>query len=155
MPKEKRFWLLKSEPTCYSIDNLQKDGTTFWSGVRNYQARNYMRDDMEPGDGVLFYHSSADPTGVAGIAEVVSEGYPDHTALDPEDDHYDPKSTPGNPIWMMVDVKFVRKFKELIPLSELKETPGLEKMMVIQRGSRLSVQPVTEEEWKIVTKMRK
>jgi predicted RNA-binding protein with PUA-like domain len=155
MPKPKRFWLLKSEPTCYSIDNLQKDGTTFWSGVRNYQARNYMRDDMEPGDGVLFYHSSADPTGVAGIAEVVSEGYPDHTALDPDDDHYDPKSKPGNPIWMMVDVKFVRKFKELIPLSELKETPGLEKMMVIQRGSRLSVQPVTEEEWNIVTKMGK
>ncbi|MBS1910608.1 MAG: EVE domain-containing protein [Bacteroidetes bacterium] len=155
MPAKKNYWLLKSEPDCYSIDDLQRDGTTFWSGVRNYQARNYMRDEMKPGDGVLFYHSSAEPPGVAGIAEIAREGYADATALDPKDDHYDPKSTQENPIWMMVDVKFVKKFKELIPLNELKETPGLEKMMVTQRGSRLSVQPVTEEEWKIVTKMRK
>jgi len=153
--KTRRYWLLKSEPDCYSIDDLQRDGTTFWSGVRNYQARNFMRDEMKPGDGVLYYHSSAEPPGVAGLAEVVREGYPDHTALDPEDDHYDPKSTPENPIWMMVDVKFVKKFSGIIPLSELKETAGLEKMMVTQRGSRLSVQPVTPEEWKIVTKMRK
>lgn len=153
--KTQKFWLLKSEPDCYSIDDLQRDGTTFWSGVRNYQARNFMRDEMKPGDGVLYYHSSAEPPGVAGLAEVVREGYPDHTALDPEDDHYDPKSTPENPIWMMVDVKFVKKFSGIIPLSELKETAGLEKMMVTQRGSRLSVQPVTPEEWKIVTKMRK
>lgn len=156
MPSLKRnYWLLKSESDCYSIDDLERDGTTFWSGVRNYQARNYMRDDMKPGDGVLFYHSSADPTGVAGIAEIAREGYADHTALDPKDDHYDPKATAENPIWMMVDVKFVKKFKETIPLAKLKETPGLEKMMVIQRGSRLSVQPVTEDEWKIVTKMGK
>lgn len=155
MPAKKNYWLLKSEPDCYSIDDLQRDGTTFWSGVRNYQARNFMRDEMKPGDGVLFYHSSAEPPGVAGIAEIAREGYADKTALDPKDDHYDPKATAENPIWMMVDVRFVKKFKELIPLTELKETPGLEKMAVIQRGQRLSVQPVTEEEWKIVTKMRK
>jgi predicted RNA-binding protein with PUA-like domain len=154
MPSKKNYWLLKSEPDCYSIDDLQRDGTTHWSGVRNYQARNFMRDLMKPGDGVLFYHSSAEPTGVAGIAEITREGYPDHTALDPDDDHFDPKATPENTIWCMVDVKFVGKFDETIPLARLKETPGLEKMMVTQRGSRLSVQPVTEEEWKIVMKMR-
>lgn len=155
MPKEKRFWLLKSEPDCYSIDDLARDGATTWTGVRNYQARNYMRDDMKPGDGVLFYHSSAQPPGVAGLAEIAAPGYPDQTALDPKDDHYDPKATPENPIWMTVDVKFVKKLASVIPLNELKEQPGLERMMVIQKGSRLSVQPVTEEEWKIVTKMRK
>jgi len=147
------YWLLKSEPDCYSIDDLQRDGATFWSGVRNYQARNFMRDLMKPGDGVLFYHSGSMPPGVAGIAEIVREGYADHTALDPDDDHFDPKSTPENPIWSMVDVRFVRRFGELIPLGTLKETPGLEMMMVNQRGSRLSVQPVTEEEWEIVMRL--
>jgi predicted RNA-binding protein with PUA-like domain len=155
MPNQtRRYWLLKSEPDCYSIDDLRRDGQTFWSGVRNYQARNFMRDDMKPGDGVLFYHSSAEPPGVAGIAEIVSTGYADHTALDPDDDHYDPKHTPENPIWMMVDVKFVRKFSEPLPLAELKETSGLENMVVTKRGSRLSVQPVTEQDWEIVTMMR-
>ena len=153
MPAKKNYWLLKSEPDCYSIDDLERDGTTCWSGVRNYQARNFMRDLMKPGDGVLFYHSSAEPPGVAGLAEIASAGYPDHTALDPDDDHFDPKATPENTIWCMVDVKFVRKLREPIPLASLKETPGLEKMVVTQRGSRLSVQPVTEEEWKIVTGM--
>ncbi|MEO5931400.1 MAG: EVE domain-containing protein [Candidatus Kapaibacterium sp.] len=151
----RRFWLLKSEPDCYSIDDLQRDGATFWSGIRNYQARNYMRDDMKPGDGVLFYHSNAEPPGIAGIAEVVREGYGDHTALDPADDHHDLKSTPENPIWTMVDIRFVRKFKNFLPLPVLKETPGLEKMVVIQRGSRLSVQTVSEQEWKIVEKLGK
>lgn len=145
------YWLLKSEPDCYSIDDLQRDGHTYWSGVRNYQARNYMRDAMKPGDGVLFYHSGAEPPCVAGIAEVAREGYDDHTALDPDDDHFDPKATPENGIWSMVDVRFVRKFAEPIPLAVLKGTPGLERMVVTQRGSRLSVQPVTEEEWRIVT----
>jgi predicted RNA-binding protein with PUA-like domain len=148
-----RYWLLKSEPDCYSIDDLQRNGTTFWSGVRNYQARNFMRDEMKPGDGVLFYHSSAEPPGIAGIAEIISEGYPDHTALDPDDDHFDPKHTPENPIWMMVDVKFVKKLDEPIPLSQLKATAGLEEMMVTKRGSRLSVQPVTEREWGVVMGM--
>ncbi len=155
MPANRNYWLLKSEPDCYSIDDLQRDGATCWSGVRNYQARNYMRDLMKPGDGVLFYHSSAQPPGIAGLGEIAREGYADTTALDPKDDHYDPKATSENPIWSMVDVKFVKKFGEVIPLNELKSAPGLEKMMVIQKGSRLSVQPVTEEEWKIVTKMRK
>lgn len=155
MNMPRRYWLLKSEPDCYSIDDLERDGTTFWSGVRNYQARNFMRDDMNPGDGVLFYHSGAEPPCIAGIAEVASTGYPDHTALDPGDDHFDPKQTPENPIWIMVDVKFIRKLNRPIALSQLRGIPGLEKMMVTQRGSRLSVQPVTDQEWKIVSRMGK
>jgi predicted RNA-binding protein with PUA-like domain len=151
----RRYWLLKSEPDCYSIDDLARDGVTHWSGVRNYQARNFMRDDMKPGDGVLFYHSSAEPPGVAGLAEITSEGYGDHTALDPKDDHFDPKATVDDPIWSMVDVKFVRKFDEIIPTAELKATPGLEDMFVLRRGQRLSVMPVTEQEWKIVTALRR
>lgn len=151
----KRYWLMKTEPQSYSIDDLKRDGTTFWNGVRNYQARNFMRDDMKPGDGVLFHHSSADPPGIYGIAEVVKSAYPDHTQFDPESKYFDPKATPDNPIWFMVDLKFVRKFAAPIPLSDLKETAGLEDMMVTKRGSRLSVQPVTADEWKIVTGMRK
>lgn len=151
----KKFWLIKSEPDCYSIDDLQRDGQTFWSGVRNYQARNFMRDLMKIGDGVLYYHSSVEPPSVAGLAEVCSESYPDFTALDPDDDHFDPKHTPDNPIWMMVDVKFVRKFDQPITLAEIKAMPGLENMVLTQRGSRLSVQPVTAQEWEIVTAMRK
>jgi predicted RNA-binding protein with PUA-like domain len=149
----RRYWLLKSEPDCYSIDDLERDGTTHWSGVRNYQARNFMRDEMKPGDGVIFYHSSAEPPGVAGFAEIAREGYADHTALDPDDDHFDPKATPENPIWMMVDVKFVRKLPATIPLAKLKETPGLEAMEVTKRGSRLSVQRVSREEFEIVSKL--
>lgn len=152
MPTPK-YWLMKTEPESYSIDDLKNDGKTFWSGVRNYQARNFMRDEMKPGDGVLFYHSNADPSGVAGIARVVKAGYADHTAQDPDDSHYDPKATKENPIWYMVDIAFVRQFKHLVSLEELKRTPGLENMMVIQRGSRLSVQPVTEKEFKIVEKL--
>lgn len=156
MPKSPRnYWLLKSEPDCYSIDDFARDGVTHWSGVRNYQARNFMRDEMKPGDGVLFYHSSAEPPGVAGIGEIASAGYGDHTALDPKDDHFDPKATVDNPIWTMVDVKFVRKFDRVISTTELKATPGLEDMLVLKRGQRLSVMPVTPQEWKIVTALRK
>jgi len=156
MPKTPRkYWLLKSEPDCYSIDDLARDGVTHWSGVRNYQARNFMRDEMRPGDGVLFYHSSAEPPGVAGVAEIASAGYGDHTALDPDDDHFDPKATADEPIWTMVDVKFVRKFGEVVSTAELKSTPGLEEMLVLRRGQRLSVMPVTEQEFRIVTKLRK
>jgi predicted RNA-binding protein with PUA-like domain len=155
MPKTPRkFWLLKSEPTCYSIDDFARDGVTHWSGVRNYQARNFMRDEMKPGDGVLFYHSSAEPPGIAGVAEIASAGYGDHTALDPKDDHFDPKTTADEPIWVMVDVKFVRKFDEVISTAELKSTPGLEEMLVLRRGQRLSVMPVTEAEWRIVEGLR-
>jgi predicted RNA-binding protein with PUA-like domain len=141
---------MKSEPNVYSIADLQREGRTFWDGVRNYQARNLMRDDMRVGDGVLFYHSSAQPMGIYGVAEVVREGYPDHTAFDPADPHYDPKSDPANPTWIMVDIGYVGTFKSPITLATLKQTPGLDNMGVVQRGSRLSVQPVSRQEWEII-----
>jgi predicted RNA-binding protein with PUA-like domain len=140
---------MKSEPDVFSINDLKAYNVTCWDGVRNYQARNYMKHEMKVGDKVLFYHSSADPSGVAGIAEVVKEAYPDYTAFDPKDDHYDPKSDPKKPIWYMVDVKFVKAFNSVIPLSTLRKTPGLENMLLLRHG-RLSVQPVTTEEWKII-----
>ena len=153
MARKKKYWLMKSEPGAYSISDLKRDGKTCWDGVRNYQARNIMRDDMKVGDGVLFYHSREKPMGVYGIAEIVGEAYPDDAAFDPKDKHYDPKSDPANPTWMMVDVGYVATLAEPITLDTLKQTPGLEKMMVIQRGSRLSVQPVTKKEWDIVIGM--
>jgi len=142
---------MKSEPDCFSIDDLTKapKKTTSWDGVRNYQARNFMRS-MEIGDQVFFYHSSVEPACVVGVAEVAKKAYPDHTALDPKDGHFDPKATPGNPIWEMVDIKFVRKFDEPLTLEDLRDVKGLEKMELLRRGSRLSVQPVTAAEWKIV-----
>ena len=153
----KRFWLFKTEPDCFSIDDLAaaKQQTSSWDGVRNYQARNLLRDDIKAGDEVLFYNSSAKPTGIAGLAVVSRGGYPDHTAWNPESEHFDPKASPKNPIWYMVDVTFVSKLRETLPLSVLKKTPGLEKMMVNQRGARLSVQPVTPAEWKIVLRLMK
>jgi len=151
MPQKRQYWLLKSEPTCYSFDDLKRDGSTPWTGIRNYQARNYMKDQMRPGDRALFYHSSADPTAIVGICEVVSTAIADETAMDPKDDHYDPKATPQNPIWYCVEVKYVKPLKEPITLQEARKMKGLEKMVLLQKGSRLSVQPVTEEEWKIIT----
>ncbi len=144
---------MKSEPNVYSIADLQRDGSTCWDGVRNYQARNFMRDEMRVGDGVLFYHSRVKPMGIYGVAEVVREAYPDDTAFDPSDPHYDPKSDPAHPTWMMVDIGYVGTFKEPITLETLKSTPGLEQMMVIRRGSRLSVQPVSREEWDLIMKL--
>ena len=129
---------------------MERDGRTHWDGIRNYQARNFMRDDMMPGDLAFFYHSNAKPPGIAGIVEIVRPGYPDHTQFDPDDKHYDPKSTPEEPRWVMVDVEFRKRFDEYISLTTLKETEGLEDMMVTKRGSRLSVQPVEPEEWKRV-----
>lgn len=146
----KQYWLMKSEPDVYSIDDLRADGTCFWEGVRNYQARNLLRDQIKKGDGVLFYHSNARPPGVAGVAKVVRPGYPDHTAFDPESPYYDPKSDPESPRWFMVDVAFVEAFAEIIPLSVLQATPELDDMMVTKKGMRLSVQPVSPQEWKIV-----
>lgn len=145
-------WLLKSEQDVFSFDDLLKapKKTTCWDGVRNYQARNTLRDLMKKGDKVFFYHSNSEPTGIAGICEVVKEGYPDHTALDPTHDHFDPKSTPAAPIWVMVDVKAVRKLPRVVTLAELKGVKGLEEMVLLQKGSRLSVQPVTAAEWAIV-----
>ncbi|HWN42220.1 MAG TPA: EVE domain-containing protein [Thermoanaerobaculia bacterium] len=149
----KRYWLLKCEPAAYTIEDLERDGTTTWEGVRNFQARNSMRDDMKKGDGVLFYASNAEPSGVSGIAEVAKPGYPDPYAFVKGHKYHDPKSDPDNPTWYMVDIRFVERFPEIIPLSTLKETPGLENMVVNQKGSRLSVQPVTKEEFAIVRKL--
>jgi predicted RNA-binding protein with PUA-like domain len=145
---------MKSEPESFSIDDLAKapKKITCWDGVRNYQARNFMRS-MEIGDQIFFYHSSVEPACVVGLAEVVKKAYPDHTALDPKDNHYDPKATPANPIWEMVDIKFVRKFDEPLTLEDLRAAKGLEKMELLRRGSRLSVQPVTDAEWKIVNNL--
>jgi predicted RNA-binding protein with PUA-like domain len=149
-----RYWLMKSEPDCFSIDHLAKEPkkTTCWSGVRNYQARNFMKE-MELGDRVFFYHSSAEPPSIVGVAEIVKTAYPDATALDPRDDHYDPKATPTKPIWEMVDIKFVRKFDVPLALGDLREVAALEKMELLRRGSRLSVQPVTAAEWKAVERL--
>lgn len=149
-----RHWLLKTEPESFSFDDLVRatNGTTCWDGVRNFQARNFMRDQMRVGDLVLIYHSNADPPAVAGIARVVRDAYPDHSAFDPSDDHFDPKSDPAAPTWMMVDVQAVRALRP-VPLGALRDTPGLESMELVQRGSRLSITPVTPAEWAIVTRL--
>ncbi|OYT70712.1 MAG: EVE domain-containing protein [Chloracidobacterium sp. CP2_5A] len=146
------YWLLKSEPSVFSIDDLRAapSQTTSWEGVRNYQARNFLRDAMRVGDLAFFYHSNAAPPGIAGVVEVTRAGYPDHTAFDPASRYYDPRSDPAQPTWFMVDVKLVRAFPRILPLEELKRTPGLENMLVTRRGARLSVQPVTEAEWRAV-----
>ena len=132
-----KYWLMKSEPTAYSIDDLERDGKTDWNGIRNFQARNFMRDEMKRGDKVLFYASSADPSGVSGLAEVTREGRPE----------------PKDPTWSMVEIRFVEKFPEVVPLDTLKKTRGLETMMVTRKGARLSVQPVTKGEFDIVVKL--
>lgn len=149
-----RYWLMKSEPDEFSIDDLQRVGQEPWSGVRNYQARNFMRDDMKPGDGVLFYHSNATPPGVAGIARVAGKAYPDPTQFDPESDYYDPKSTPDNPRWLLVDIAFDRKFKRLIALDEIKQhAEKLGDFALLRRGNRLSVMPVEKAQWNYLLKM--
>jgi len=149
------YWLFKSEPDTFSIDDLKSRGAKGepWDGVRNYQARNFLRDDARVGDLVLFYHSNTDPVGVAGVAKVVRAGYPDPFQFDKRNKYFDPKSKPESPTWITVDVGFVEKFAEVVALSTLKSMPGLEKMVVTQRGSRLSVQPVTKEEFEIVRKL--
>jgi predicted RNA-binding protein with PUA-like domain len=149
----RKFWLMKCEPSAYSIDDLARDGVTTWEGVRNYQARNFLRDQMQVGDGVLFYASNADPSGVTGLAEIARAGYPDAFAWKKGHKYFDAASTPDKPLWYLVDVKFVERFPGIIPLDVLKTTPGLEQMMVIRKGSRLSVQPVTKSEFDIVCKL--
>lgn len=150
-----RYWLVKSEPECFSIDHLAAapKQTTFWSGVRNYQARNMLRDDMKPGDRVLYYHSNAEPSAVVGLATVVRPGYPDHTAEEQSDDHYDPKHTKSNPIWYMVDIRFDEKFPRALALEELRGVPALKDMELLKRGSRLSVQPVRKPEFDAIVKL--
>ncbi len=146
------YWLMKSEPEEFSIDDLRARParTEPWDGVRNYQARNMMRDEMRKGDLVFFYHSNCETPGIAGIAKIVGEGYPDPTAFDPEDTHYDPKSDPQSPRWFLVDVKFVRKLKRLVPLSELKSKRALESLALVRRGNRLSIMPVTKKQWEFI-----
>ncbi len=146
----KRHWLMKCEPDAYTIDDLARDGTTSWEGVRNLQARNFLRDQMQVGDPVLFYASNAEPSGVAGLARVVRAGYPDTAALTPGHAYFDPKSRADAPTWFMVDIAFVERFRETVPLQTLRTTPGLEGLGAARKGDRLSVQPVTADEYRIV-----
>lgn len=146
------YWLMKTEPETFSIEDLAAMGSDHWDGVRNYQARNFMRDEMKEGDKVLIYHSGKFPA-VVGTARVVREGYPDHTAWDPSGRYYDPKSSPENPRWYMVDVGSAEKFAAPVPLARLRTVEGLEDMMLLRKGMRLSVQPVTESEYRIICEL--
>lgn len=150
-----KYWLMKSEPHVFSFDDLKNapNSTTHWDGVRNYRARNFMRDEMKVGDQVLYYHSNCDEPGVVGIAEVVKESYPDHTSWDPDSKYFDPKSTPDNPRWFMVDIKWKQALKRSVILKEMKATPELNDMLVVQKGQRLSVQPVAKEHFDKVIEM--
>jgi predicted RNA-binding protein with PUA-like domain len=151
----KRYWLMKCEPSAYTIDDLARDGQTSWEGVRNYQARNFMRDEMHEGDEVLFYASNADPSGVTGLARVARGGYPDSYAMKKGHKYFDPDSSKEKPTWYTVDLAFVERFPSIVSLDTLKATKGLENMMVVRKGSRLSVQPVTATEYAIVVKLGK
>ena len=153
---ERRYWLLKQEPESFSFDDLLRapDRTTCWDGVRNYQARNFMRDEMRLGDLAFYYHSNADPSAIAGVVEVVREAYPDHTAFDPADQHYDPASRRDAPTWLMVDVRAVERLDPPIALDELRQLAGLDGLELLRRGSRLSVQPVSAEHWRIIRTRR-
>jgi len=148
-----RYWLMTGEPAAYTIDDLARDGKTSWEGVRNYQARNFMRDDMQVGDPVLFYASNADPSGVTGLAAIARAGYPDHFAWKKGHKYFDEGTKKESPTWFMVDVAFVETFPEVVPLETLRATKGLEKMMVTQKGSRLSVQPCSKAEYDNVVRL--
>ena len=150
-----KYWLMKTEPDVFSIDNLIQapHQTTHWDGVRNYQARNYMRDEMSVGDGVLVYHSNAEPSAIVGTATIAKAAYPDWTAWDPSDPHFDPKTDPQNPRWFMVDIQFETKFARQLPLAELRTVAALEGMVLLQKGSRLSVQPVTKKQFTTIVKL--
>lgn len=154
---KKKYWLIKSEPDVFGFDDLEKceKQTEHWDGIRNYQARNFMRDEMQRGDIAIFYHSNAGPqVGAVGLATVASEkAYPDHTQFDPKSNYYDAKSPKDNPRWLMVDFKWKKAFKRLVTLKELKEAPELEDMLVVKRGQRLSIQPVEKKHFKAVCKM--
>ncbi len=149
-----KYWLMKSEPDVFSIDHLKAKKKSGWDGVRNYQARNYMRDEMQKGDMVLFYHSSCDVPGVAGLACVSKESHPDPSQFDSLSEYFDEKATKEIPRWFMVEVEFVEKFDRVITLAELKSNKELEQMPVVQKGSRLSINPVTEKEYKTILKMK-
>lgn len=147
-----KYWLVKSEPDAFSVDDLAKQPgkTEHWDGVRNYQARNFMRDEMKKGDQIFFYHSNCKEPGIVGIAKVIKEGYPDYTAFETNNKYYDPKSDPQNPRWYMVDIKLIRKLKRTITLQELKQQQKLADMALLRKGNRLSVMPVVEKHWKYI-----
>ena len=145
-----QYWLIKSEPDAFSIDDMQQANVEPWDGIRNYQARNFMRDQMQIGDQVFFYHSSCAVPGIVGVCEVASEPYPDPTAFDPEEKYYDPKSDPDKPRWILVDMKFVKKLEQPISLQELKTIPELAEMRLLKKGNRLSIMPVEKSEWDFI-----
>lgn len=149
------YWLMKSEPSCFGIDTLynRPNKTAPWDGVRNYQARNFMRNTMRIGDQAFFYHSNCNPPGIVGIIEITSEAYPDYTAFDPTSAHPDANSTPDNPRWFMVDVTFKEKFTQMIPLERLRQYPELEEMPLLRKGNRLSITHVTAEEWAFINSL--
>lgn len=148
-----RYWLMKSEPDAYSFDDLVADGETYWDGVRNYQARNMLRDDIQAGDRVLYYHSRTKPPHVVGVAEVSRGGYPDPTQFDPQAKYHDPKSDPETPRWYVVDLKPVAKLKSIVSLADLKANDALDGMLVIKKGQRLSIQPVEAQHFEEVVRM--
>jgi len=152
MMTRSHYWLMKTEPEMYSIDDLKRDKTTAWVGVRNYQARNYMKA-MKVGDRVLFYHSSSEPVGVAGVAEVCAVAHPDASQFDSKDQHFEPRATKEKPVWECVDVRFVEKFKAIVPLAALRARAELTSMVLLQRGLRLSVQPVEKEDFELILSM--
>lgn len=149
------YWLFKTEPESFSIQDLKKSNnqTTFWDGVRNYRARNILRDEIKKGDGVLYYHSSTEPLAIMGYCEVVKEGYPDHTQFDPKNDHFDPKAKKESPTWFMVDIKLMKEFKTPVTLDQIRANPKLKNITLIQRGNRLSVMPVTKSEFEEILRM--
>lgn len=147
------YWLMKSEPDVFSIQKLKKVKRSGWDGVRNYQARNFMRDSMKLGDLILFYHSNAEPSGIAGLARVSRESHPDPSQFDRKSEYFDPKATPEKPIWFMVEVEFVEEFGEVLPLDALKKEKALAEMPLVQKGTRLSVMPVKESEWRRVMEL--
>lgn len=151
----RRYWLMKSEPGCFSLGDLQcaPQATSCWDGVRNYQARNLLRDVLSPGDGVLFYHSSIARPAIVGVAEVVRGGYPDHTAFDPRQEHFDPRSKPDNPVWYMVDIQYRATLSNPLTRDTLLRHPLLSGMQVLKKGNRLSVQPVSDDEWQAVLQL--
>jgi predicted RNA-binding protein with PUA-like domain len=151
-----QYWLMKSEPNTFGINDLKNspNSTDHWDGIRNYQARNMIRDDMQPGDLAFFYHSNCKPPGIVGMMKIISSGYVDHTAFDPQETYYDPKSNPEKPRWYMVDVQYLETFAASITLNELKANPALEGMRLLKKGNRLSILPITEHEWHTILAMR-
>ncbi|MBE0643657.1 MAG: EVE domain-containing protein [Bacteroidetes bacterium] len=151
----KRYWLFKTEPESYGIADLKRDTATFWDGVRNYQARNFLRDAIKTGDGVLFYHSNASPPAIVGVARVTRDGYPDHTQFEQGHRKFDPKASEDNPRWYMVDIAFETEFPRALPLDELRGIEALEGMELLRTGSRLSIQPVRKAEWDTILRLAK